>query len=126
MNSVSAFLVCAVATASISLGIVLYLKPHLTRLLVDLCGTLERAQFWVAFSNVTLVLFPTIFSMHFRPDLEDSASIVFQVSRQMEWGLAGMLVGVMSLGFVLARFILAEIREQRTSRFLKLAPLENK
>ncbi len=44
-------------------AIVAYLRSPLHNILVELCGTRERAAFWVSFSNVTITLVPLIFAM---------------------------------------------------------------
>src|SRR5207253_8877812 len=56
MHPTAAFLTDVGLVAVLSLALVAYVKPHLNALLMELCGTAERARFWLAFSNVTLVL----------------------------------------------------------------------
>jgi len=53
-------------------GVVFYVAKHLRLLLIELRGTTERANFWLAFSNVSLVLVlvPTIFALDDRPESE--------------------------------------------------------
>jgi hypothetical protein len=54
------------------------------RLLEELCGTHERANFWAVFSNITVTLVPTIFAMQYEPD---SRATLFEVARQVKLGL---------------------------------------
>jgi len=54
MTPVTVFLVGILITAATSAAVVWYLKPSLQGILIDLCGTPERAAFWTAFSNVTI------------------------------------------------------------------------
>jgi protein-S-isoprenylcysteine O-methyltransferase Ste14 len=91
-------------TLSSCLVVVYYLRPHLRGLLIDLCGTVQRADFWAAFSNVVLVLIPCVVAMHFQPAGE-GRSAPFQIARQLEWALAGLAASVLILGAVLSRFI---------------------
>jgi hypothetical protein len=56
MNPTVAFLSDVVLAVVLSVGLVAYVKGHLKTLLIEICGTAERASFWLAFSNVTLVL----------------------------------------------------------------------
>ena len=63
MNQAKAFLLDIAFAALLFVGIVAYVKKHLRTLLIELCGTTERASFWLAFSNVTLVLVPLIFAL---------------------------------------------------------------
>jgi len=92
-----------------SLAVVLVLRRPLLRLLVELCGNETRAGFWAAFSHVTLVLAPLLGALHRRP--EAGADAVFEVSRQLEWALGGLLFAVLAVGLVLARFIAAFERQ---------------
>ena len=107
MTPVAVFLVGILITAGSSGVVVWYLKPSLQAILVDLCGTAERAAFWTAFSNVTIGLTPLIFAMHYRPS-DTQTPAVFAIGSQLEFALAGLLVSVVVLGFVLSRFIIRQ------------------
>jgi hypothetical protein len=107
MSPVAVFLVGILITAVSSCAVVWYLKPSLQGILVDLCGTAERAAFWTAFSNVTIGLTPLIFAMHYRPS-DTQTPVVFAIGSQLEFALAGLLVSVVVLGFVLSRFIVRQ------------------
>ena len=107
MTPVAVFLVGILITAGSSGVVVWYLKPSLQAILVDLCGTAERAAFWTAFSNVTIALTPLIFAMHYRPN-DTQTPAVFAICSQLEFALAGLLVSVVVLGFVLSRFIIRQ------------------
>lgn len=99
------FLAGLAATLVISLAIVAYLRAPLHSILVELCGSRERAQFWVAFSNVTVAILPVIFAMQYTPELKAGTSVVLEVTAQLKWALAGLLSAVLVLGWVLSRFI---------------------
>jgi len=99
------FLTGLAATLATSLAIVAYLRGPLRSILVELCGTRERATFWVAFSNVALALVPLIFAMQYTPDLQGGTTAVLEVAAQLKWALAGLLSAVAVLGWVLSRFI---------------------
>ena len=71
MSPGTSFLVGIGVTFIASLAIVLYLRPHLTKILIDLCGAEQRAGFWTAFSNVTLILVPLIFALFSRPEARE-------------------------------------------------------
>ena len=104
MNSSWLFLSGVVLTAAISILVVVYLQRPLLRILIDLCGTEDRAKFWLAFSNVTVCLTPLLFALHHRPE-DSAASSVFQLADQLEGALLGLVISVFVLGFVLGRFI---------------------
>ncbi|MGA7967400.1 MAG: hypothetical protein WCC32_19135 [Terriglobales bacterium] len=99
------FLAGLAATLVTSLAIVAYLRGPLHSILVELCGTGERAAFWVAFSNVTIALVPLIFAMQYTPELKGGSTPVLEVAAQLKWALAGLLSAVVILGWVLSRFI---------------------
>ena len=99
------FLVGLGLTLITTFAIVAYLRSPLHSILVELCGTRERAAFWVTFSNVTMTLVPLIFAMHYTPDLKAGSSAVLELAAQLKWALAGLLFAVLILGWVLRGFI---------------------
>jgi hypothetical protein len=102
--SVSALFLCGLSVTSMaSLGVVVYLHKPLKELLAELCGNEKRAEFWTAFSAVTVGLVPVIFSLACRPGL--GASAVLEIAEQLKWGLIGMVVSVLLLGWMIGRFI---------------------
>jgi hypothetical protein len=105
MNETTAFAAGAGATLAAALIVVAYLRRPLRAILTDLCGTGERARFWMAFSNVTLILTPLVFAMHMRPDREEKLLLVDQLGAQMEAALIGLVAAVLVLGFVIGQFI---------------------
>ena len=106
MSSVSLYVTGIIITVACASAVVWYLRPSLEGVLIDLCGTAPRAAFWTAFSNVTIALTPVIFAMHYRPDAATPA--LFAIGTQLEWALAGLLLSVIVLGFVLSRFIVRQ------------------
>src|SRR4051794_37052934 len=105
MNPDVLFLVGVAVAATLAIGVVWYLKPYLHAVLVDLCGTEVRAAFWAAFSTVAVALTPIMFALHYRPDASAGARAVFEIGTQLEWALAGLLLSVLLLAIVLAKFI---------------------
>lgn len=105
MNITRIFLAGAGTAVAISFAAVVYLRPHLKRILVDLCGTEERASFWTAFSNLALVLMPLIFAMHYRPETGPETSPVLEIGAQLKWALIGLVASVLALGLVVSMFI---------------------
>lgn len=56
-----------------ALAVVRYLSAPLRHQLRELCGSDERAEFWTAFANVTIVLTPAIFAMLVDPSSQSRA-----------------------------------------------------
>lgn len=105
MTAVTVFLADVSITSGVSLIVVAYLHRPLKAILAELCGTAERAKFWSAFSNVTLVLVPLIFVMQYRPELGQGTTAVLEMGTQLKWALVGTIVSVVTLGIVIGSFI---------------------
>jgi hypothetical protein len=85
-------------TTVLSFIVVLYLNRHVRNLLIDLCGTKERADFWRAFSNVVLFLLPLLFVLDFRPE---DAAWIWNLTAELKRGLLGLGATVVVLGIVI-------------------------
>ena len=109
MNEVSNFLIGVGITLTVSMVVVVYLQKHLRRILIDLCQTEDRADFWTAFTNVTVVLVPVICAMFHRPGAYGGGPGFFDVTTQLQWALMGLIGSVVGLGAVVASFIPTEI-----------------
>lgn len=87
-----------------------YLRPHLNRVLVDLCKTEERAQFWAAFSNILLIGLPLIIALGFRPEAVTLEAGVFEVFGRLSGNLAGYLFALVGIGIFVSFFALVAPR----------------
>jgi hypothetical protein len=104
LMSVSLTFACGLTTTLLSaFAVVRYLNTPLRRQLQELCGNAERAEFWAAFSNVTVVLTPAIFAMPVEPSSGDPPLLA--VISQLRWGFIGLVASVVMLGWILGRFI---------------------
>ena len=106
MNTILSFVIEVALTVVISGILVAYLRPFLRRILVDLCGTEERAQFWTAFSNILLVGMPVIFALNYRPITSNSEELFFEVASKLSNNLGGFLLAVVGVGFIVSFFAL--------------------
>ena len=109
MYAVYAFLLGLAITVGLGFTVVWYLKSHLKGILIDLCGTEQRGDFWMAFSNVILILVPVVFAMQFHPAAGENVPAVFQLNHQLKWSLVGLVASVLALGAILSLFIRREI-----------------
>ena len=80
MDTGYTFLIGLSLATVLGFAVTIYLKVYLKDILVDLCGTEARAAFWMAFSNVTLILVPMVFAMQFHPKMGDSLPVIFQLN----------------------------------------------
>ena len=105
MGPTTAFLTGLAVTFAVALAIVVYMRRHLRRLLTDLCGTQERADFWTAFCNVLLVLVPLIGALTHIPSAESRQSPILDISIQLRAALLGLVVALVMVGLILSSFI---------------------
>ena len=101
MNPTAAFLTDIALVVFVSLGLVLYVRTHLKALLIELCGTAERGNFWVAFSNVTLVLVPLMFALDYAPASGPGRNFVFEMATQFKLAIMGFVAALSLLSFIL-------------------------
>lgn len=110
MNTILIFLAQIAVTVIACLLIAGYIRPFLKRVLVDLCGTEERAQFWTAFSNIMLVILPTIFGLGFAPEGLTFEASFFEVVNQIKWNLLGLVMSLVAIGAAVSFFALVAPR----------------
>ena len=106
MNTILSFLTEAALTLVIAILIVRYLQPFLRKVLLDLCGTEERAQFWVAFSNVLLIGLPMIIALNYRPQARTAEDVFFEVAGKLSGNLGGFLFALVGVGLIVTFFAL--------------------
>lgn len=97
-------------TIAICALITRYLNPYLKRILADLCGTEERAQFWAAFSNILLMGLPLIIALGFRPEAGTAEEAFFEILGRMSGNLAGYLFALAGIGIIVSIFALVAPR----------------
>ena len=85
--------------------VVRYLSAPLRTQLKELCGNADRAEFWTAFSNVTVMLTPAIFAMLADPSDSPATPVLMAIINQLRWGLIGLVMSVLMLGWILGRFL---------------------
>ena len=93
-----------------------YLRPHLKRVLVDLCQTEERAQFWVVFSNILLIGLPLIIALGFKPEALTSEEAIFEIIGQLSGNIAGYLFALAGLGFIVTFFALVAPKQKAETK----------
>jgi uncharacterized membrane protein YhaH (DUF805 family) len=105
MSTTLVFITDVCVTVFVCIGLVFYIRANLRSLLIELCGTAERANFWLVFSNVSLVLVPLIFALDYRPEFGRDNPIAFEIAGQLKYSLIGFIVTLCSLALILLRFI---------------------
>lgn len=105
MSDTQLFLADLGLTVTVSGVAVAYLRRHLRPLLIELCGTAERAGFWLALSNVTFVLVPVILALDYMPAVGPGKSLLFEMATQLKSALIGLMATLLGLALVLIGFI---------------------
>jgi hypothetical protein len=110
MNGIWIYLLQLVVTAGICLVVMIYFRLYLKQILVDLCGTPERAQFWVVFSSILLVGVPIIFGMGYTPQDNAPEKLFFDAASQVRVNLFGFLLALIGIGGAVSFFALVAPR----------------
>jgi hypothetical protein len=105
MNTSMLFALGLGCTLVVSVLVVWYLRRPLEKILTELCGNQDRAEFWTAFSAVTVGLMPVIFALSYGPETSPNTPPLLEIAAQLKWGLIGMVSSVVVLGWVVGRFI---------------------
>jgi len=113
MDKISYFLMEAALTLLISGLVVRYLRPFLRKVLLDLCGTEDRAQFWTAFSNILLIGLPMIIALNYQPQARNTEELFFEVAGKLSGNLGGFLFALISIGFIVSFFALVAPRQPK-------------
>ncbi|MBI3739657.1 MAG: hypothetical protein HY258_11470 [Chloroflexi bacterium] len=114
MNIIASFLIEIAVTLLICSLIIAYLRPHLLRVLVDLCGTEDRARFWTVFSTILLGGLPLIFALGYRPEAITSEDVFFEIIGRLSGNLGGFLAAMIAIGIIVSFFALVAPRPNKT------------
>jgi hypothetical protein len=106
MNPILTFSLEVILTIFSALLVVGYIRPHLHRILVDLCGTEERAQFWTVFSNILLIGFPALIAFTYQPEAQTPEGLFFEMISRLSGNLIGLLIALIGTGVFVAFFAL--------------------
>lgn len=97
------FLIGLGISLTASLSIIFYLRRPLDKILIDLCGTEDRAKFWASITHIALVLNPLILALTFKPVL--SNGLIFEIRKPMMFSLIGLVFTIFSMSFFISIFI---------------------
>lgn len=103
MNEITTYLTGIGLALFLSLGVVIYLRKNLLNLLTEVCGTENRAKFWMNISNICLILIPFMFAITYKPDMADN--VIFELSRNISRSLFGLIGTVVFISLTISMFI---------------------
>ncbi|MBI5965938.1 MAG: hypothetical protein HY863_20865 [Chloroflexi bacterium] len=116
MNTILAFAIEVIITFAICALTFRYMRPFLNRILVDLCGTEERAQFWTVFSSILLVGFPVLISLMHRPEASNAEDLFFELTKRTSGNVVSFMVTLVGIGVIVSFFALVAPRTTKESR----------
>jgi hypothetical protein len=102
------FLAGAALTLAASLGVAWFIRRHLRNVLTDLTGTPARAEFWVTFTSLLLVIIPLVVAM-FVP--AGDGPLFFRVTGLLRWSLMGLVATLLASGLVIIVFVVSKPRD---------------
>ncbi|MBL8103227.1 MAG: hypothetical protein JNM02_11890 [Anaerolineales bacterium] len=114
MNTILFYLLEVILTLSISMLVFRYLRPFLNRILVDMCGTEERAQFWTVFSSIVLVGLPLLFALNYQPEATKAEELFFEITHRISGNMLGFLLALLVIGCIVSFFALVAPRRKET------------
>jgi hypothetical protein len=109
MTVIQTFAIGAAFAFAVSLVTVFALRPHLARLLEELCGSRARASFWLVVSGLCIfflgLLAGTVsYGYENKPNLTEQ-ELFFGLVTQVRAGLIGLLASLLAVAWVLLAFI---------------------
>ncbi len=114
MVQIYALLIEIVLTFAICFLVILYFRRFLHQILVELCGTEDRARFWLAFSNVLLIGFPITNSLGYRPTESAIQYMAFDLFSRISGNLVVFLITFFGIGVVISIFAFAAPKTNKT------------
>ncbi len=93
---------------------VLVLRRYLKQILVDLCGTETRAEFWTVFSTLLLTSLPLVIALGFRPETRSFPDAFFELMGRISGNLGGFLTALIAIGLMVSFFSLVAPRQNRS------------
>jgi len=116
MNIYLSFAIELGLTILVCVSVTVYLRPHLKRVLLDLCKTEERAQFWMTFSNILLIGLPSIIALGFQPEPVPFEISIFEIIGRLSGNLAGYLFALVGIGIIVSFFALVAPRSKAEAK----------
>ncbi len=106
MNTLILFVLEIGICLGISIAMILLLKPLLRNVLTDTCGTPQRAEFWVMFTQLMLIISPLLVVVFFAPTATlTHLNIAHELQRALFRTLLGDFIGLSLIGRVIWKSI---------------------
>jgi len=121
MNTLSLFTIEVLLCFGISTAIILLIKPLLREVLIETCGTVTRAKFWVMFTQLMLIISPLLIVVFFAPtESKLTINLAEAMQSTLFRSLLGTFVALTMIGQIMWRSIrqttIAETDEKTNER----------
>lgn len=122
MLSISLSLLQLALPIAVSLAVAAYLRDVTQRLLVDLCGTEDRARFWARCSVIAMVAVPLMLVLlvadipHECTTAEVAECVMHVIRQALAWTAGGILAAVGVIARAVERRIPREIELSHPTR----------
>jgi len=103
MSQIARFVVSITLSLVFGLGVSLYLRKPLHTLLVDVCGSEERAGFWTNLTMLSYLLVSAAIGLSYRPDYLEP--FYYGLGGHLGRTLFGLLVVTGILALIISNFI---------------------
>lgn len=105
MQQMSLFAIEVLISLSVSFFVAISITKSLHSLLVDVCGTIERARFWVVYSNVMMFIAPLLVVMLFGQSNYVGEQTFLFYKTAFGCALAGVFVSLLAIGLQISNSI---------------------
>ena len=106
MNTFALVVVEIMLCLGISLALIWLIKPLLRDVLIETCGTQKRAEFWVMFTQLMLVISPLLLVIFFIPtDAATTINLAEALKDTLFRTLLGDFIALASIGQVIWKSI---------------------
>lgn len=106
MQAYTIFLMEIVASIGISVFVIFLIRPLLREVLVETCGTQNRANFWMMFTQLMMIISPLLIVIFFT-HIDDFADIapVIVFKDALFRSLLGVFIGLLIVGQIIRKSI---------------------
>jgi len=106
MNILILFMLKILICFTISIVVLKLLKPALKNTLHEICGTRQRAEFWVMFTQLMSVIAPLLIVAFFAPtELIDQVNPALMLKETLFQSLLGIFIALAMVGQVIWKSI---------------------
>ncbi len=106
MDTLSIFFIEVLLCLGISLALIYLLKPLLREVLIETCGTNTRAEFWVMFTQLMLIISPLLIVIYFAPTTDSvPINVAEAIQDTLFRSLLGDFIALSMIGQVIWRSI---------------------